>query len=71
MRRQPDGYSYHEITACDERGRVTVTAWTVIAEWHDESGDIEEVETVADYRTEAAAERRAARLNEGREVWIP
>lgn len=60
--RKPDSYSYHEVTECDDRLRVTRATWTVVAEWMD-GEDVDEVDNVADFKTEAAAEKHAAKLN--------
>lgn len=67
--RLPDSYSHHEVTECDEDTRkVSRASWTVIAEWledpADEDSDIEETDNVADFKTEAAAEKYAAKMNQ-------
>jgi hypothetical protein len=66
--RKPDSYSYHDVTQCDEQGRVVAIRWTVIAEWLDEDGDIEEVENVADYASETAAAKKVDALTRALEA---
>ena len=54
--RKPDSYRVQEVS-CDRD-----LAFVVMAEWVDEHGDVDETEDVADFKSEAAAERHAARL---------